>query len=219
MAFSQSAGCIEPRRLGNHVPRFIEGKCCRGDSSTRSFAIKQTRDRSLMPDDHHCGSVGDMTITQYLAQQLQAEAKMTRALLAVVPNDKLSFTPGHGLHTIAWNAAHLAEILSWVDGTLNQDGLDMASFDGPPPAEPTDIAGVLKTFDAHLAQAIKVLEIASDAKLAEPWTMRHGDQVWFTIPKGDCLHKWVFTHTAHHRAVLSTQLRLAGVAHGSIYEQ
>ena len=54
---------------------------------------------------------------------------------------------------------------------------------------------------------------------AEPWTMRHGETVYFTIEKGDCLRKWVFTHTAHHRGILSVVMRLAGVEHGSIYEE
>ncbi|MGL4553307.1 MAG: DinB family protein [Gemmataceae bacterium] len=39
------------------------------------------------------------------------------------------------------------------------------------------------------------------------------------MKKGDCLRKWVFSHTAHHRGILSAYLRLAGVPHTSIYER
>lgn len=160
-----------------------------------------------------------MTIAQLMIPELKAEAAMTRKLLARVPNDKLSFTPGHGVRTIAWNAAHLAEIVGWVEGTLNGDGLDLAEFEGYKPTDPTDLAPVLKTFDENLAKSVKALEGVTDAKMAEPWTMRHGQTVYFTIEKNECLRKWVFTHTAHHRGILSTLLRLAGVEHGSIYEE
>lgn len=160
-----------------------------------------------------------MTIAQLMLPELKAEAAMTRKLIAKVPNDKLAFTPGHGLHTIAWNVAHLAEIVGWVPWTLDGDGLDLAQFEGQKPVDPTDIAAVLKTFDENLAKSLTSLEGATDAKMAEPWTMRNGDVVYFTIEKGECLRKWVFTHTAHHRGILSTLLRLADVEHGSIYEE
>lgn len=160
-----------------------------------------------------------MTIAQLMIPELKAEAAMTRKLLARIPNDKLSFTPGKGVKTIAWNAAHLAEIIGWVDGTINGDGLDLSAYEGMSRPDPTDIAAVLKTFDEGLAQSLKALEGVSDEKMAEPWSMRNGDVVYFTITKEECLRKWVFTHTAHHRGILSVLLRLAGVEHGSIYEE
>lgn len=160
-----------------------------------------------------------MTIAQLMIPELKAEAEMTRRLLARIPNDKLAFSPGKGIKTIAWNAAHLAEIVGWVPWTLDGDGLDLAQFEGQKLVDPTDIAAVLKTFDENLAKSLKSLEGVSDAKMAEPWTMRHGETVYFTIEKGVCLRKWVFTHTAHHRGILSVLLRLAGVEHGSIYEE
>ena len=63
-----------------------------------------------------------MTIAQLMLPELKAEAAMTRKLIAKVPNDKLAFTPGHGLNTIGWNVAHLAEIVGWVPWTLDGDG-------------------------------------------------------------------------------------------------
>lgn len=160
-----------------------------------------------------------MTIAQLMIPELKAESAMTRKLLAKVPNDKLSFTPGHGLHTVAWNVAHLAEIVSWIPGVLNEPGLDLAAFEGVPCADPTDIQAVLAKFDDHLAKSLAALEGVPDSKMDEPWTMRMGPQELFTMKKGDCIRKWVFTHTAHHRGILSATLRLAGVEHGSIYEE
>lgn len=161
-----------------------------------------------------------MTIAELMIPELRREAEMTRRLLARVPADKLDFSPGAGLHTVGWNASHLAEIVGWVPGILNEPGLDLAAIDaGPQTPSAGDLGALLGKFDGNLAKSLAALEGASDAKMGEPWTMWMGPQEIFTMKKGDCLRKWVFTHTAHHRGILSASLRLAGVKFGSPYEE
>ncbi|HEV7299391.1 MAG TPA: DinB family protein [Tepidisphaeraceae bacterium] len=161
-----------------------------------------------------------MTIAQLMIPELSREAETTRRLLARIPADKLDFTPGHGLHTIGWNASHLVEIVGWVPGIVNEPGLDLAAVDAEQQAAPTgDVAAMLARFDSNLAGSLAALEGVSDETMAQSWTMRMGQHEIFTMAKGDCLRKWVFTHTAHHRGILSATLRLAGVSHGSIYEE
>lgn len=163
-----------------------------------------------------------MTIAELMIPELKREAEMTRRLLARIPVDQLAFTPGHGLNTIGWNASHLAEIVGWAPGIVNAPGLDLAAVDAEQSAaaaaRSSDPAALLKKFDANLANSVAALDGVSDAKMDEPWTMSMGGQELFTMKKGDCLRKWVVTHTAHHRGILSALLRLAGVKHGSIYE-
>ena len=162
------------------------------------------------------------TIAQRMIPELRREAQMTRSLLAKIPPDRLDFTPGHGLHTVAWNASHLAEIAGWTPGVLGEPGMDLGDYDSAQAAEAVKSAtvpGVLEKFDDNLAQSLASLESATDEQMAEPWSMKMNGQTLWTMPKGDVLRKWVFTHTAHHRGVLSTLLRLAGVEHGSIYEE
>ena len=164
-----------------------------------------------------------MTIAQHMKAELKSEAELTRGLIAHIPADKLGFSPGHGMHTIGWNASHLVEAVGWVPGILNSPGMDVAAVDAEQAAASlaisTDVAAMLRMFDENLANSLAALEVASDARMDETWTMSMGTQVLFTMKKGACLHKWVFTHTAHHRGILSTMLRLAGVQHSSIYEQ
>ena len=164
-----------------------------------------------------------MHIAQHMKVELKSEAEMTRRLIARIPADKLRFSPGHGLHTIGWNASHLVSVLEWVPGILNGPGFDLADVDAELAAatlaRETDLTALLTSFDENLTMSLAALEVASDAQLAEPWTMSMGEQVLFTMKKGDCLNKWVFVHTAHHRGILSVLLRLAGVEHGSIYEE
>ncbi len=163
-----------------------------------------------------------MTIAELMIPELKREAETTRRLLARIPADKLGFTPGAGLHTVGWNASHLAEIVGWVSGIVRESGLDLAAVDAEQQAAAArfaDLAALLKQFDDNLAQSLVALEGVDDATMDEPWTMRMGAHEIFTMKKGDCLRKWVFTHTAHHRGILSASLRLAGVKHGSIYEE
>ena len=162
------------------------------------------------------------TIAALMIPELKNEAEMTRKLLAKIPPDQLGFTPGHGLHTVGWNASHLAEIVGWVPGMVDVPGMDLGEYDAEAAAaavREATVPGLLETFDANLAKSVAALESADDATMAGPWSMSMNGQVFWTMPKGDVIRKWVFTHTAHHRGVLSTLLRLAGVEHGSIYEE
>jgi uncharacterized damage-inducible protein DinB len=161
-----------------------------------------------------------MTIAELMAPELKAEAALTRGLLEKVPDDKLGWRPMEGLQTIGWNAVHLAEIAGWVPMILGVSELDIAPVGGPPYTPPTasDVKDVLRQFDDNLAKSLAAFRGVPDSVMDEPWTMKMGGQTIFTMKKGDCVRKWIFTHTAHHRGILSAYLRLAGVPHTSIYE-
>jgi uncharacterized damage-inducible protein DinB len=178
------------------------------------FAPRKVSSLHLIAED-------EMLISELMIPELAQESAMTRRLLEKVPNDKLGWTPGSGLHTIGWNANHLAEIAGWTPGILETSELDIAPVDGPPlvTTESNDIKEIRATFDKNLQLSLESLKGVSDAVMAEPWTMKMGGHTIFTMAKGDCIRKWIFSHTSHHRAILSTYLRLAGVAHGSMFEE
>lgn len=162
-----------------------------------------------------------MLISQLMAAELTAEMAMTRKLLARVPSDKLGWKPSDGLHTIGWNASHLVEIAGWVPTVVRQGEYDIAPAGCEPSVVPdaTDTAALLKSFDGNQAQALAALQGVPDSVMDEPWSLKMGGQVLFTMKKGDCLRKWVFSHSAHHRGILSVYLRMAGVQFPSIYEE
>lgn len=160
-----------------------------------------------------------MRISELMLPELAGEMAATRKLLGRVPDAKLDWSPGDGLHTIGWNASHLVEIVGWVPGILRDPEWDIAPAGGAPaqPEAKSDVAGLLELFDANVAAALAALDGVPDGVMAEPWSLKAGGHVLFTMPKGACLRKWVFSHTAHHRGILSTYLRLAGVPHDSVY--
>ncbi len=85
--------------------------------------------------------------------------------------------------------------------------------------EVTEVTELLKAFDANVASALGSLQGVADSVMDETWSLKMGGQVLFTMKKGDCLRKWVFSHSAHHRGILSAYLRIAGVQFPSIYEE
>lgn len=162
-----------------------------------------------------------MLISELMAAELASEMDMTRKLLARIPADKLAWKPTDNLHTIGWNASHLAEIAGWVALMVQGSEWDLAPVDGPAYVTPevTDINQLLKLFDHNLAESLAALQGVPDAVMSEPWSLKMGGATLFTVKKGDCLRKWVFSHTAHHRGILSVYLKMVGVPFSSIYEE
>ncbi len=74
-------------------------------------------------------------------------------------------------------------------------------------------------FDVNGKNALAALQGVPDSLMDEPWSLKMGGQIIFTMKKGDCLRKWVLSHSAHHRGILSVYLRMAGVQLLSIYEE
>ena len=162
-----------------------------------------------------------MLISELMATELASEMAMTRNLLERIPNDKLDWQPPCDLHSIAWNASHLAAIIGWAPGILGQSEWDIAPVGGEAYVAPevTETNQLLDVFDENGKKAICALQGVPDSVMGELWSLMMGGQILFTMPKGDCFRKWVFSHSAHHRGILSVYLRMAGLQFPSIYEE
>ena len=163
-----------------------------------------------------------MLISELMAVDLANEMAMTRNLLAKIPEDRLEWHPNAGnLHTISWNASHLVEIVGWVPGILTKSDWDIAPVGEEPYVAPkiAKTSQLLEMFDDESKKAIHALKGVADSVMEEPWSLKMAGQILFTMKKGDCLRKWVFSHTAHHRGILSVYLRMAGLEFSSIYEE
>lgn len=162
-----------------------------------------------------------MLISELMATELASEMAMTRSLLARIPDEKLEWKPSAELHSVAWNAIHLVEIVGWVPGILGQSEWDITPSGGEPYMAPTvtQASQLLDMFDRHGKAAIDALQGVPDSVMDEPWSLKMGGQILFTMNKGPCIRKWVFSHSAHHRGILSVYLRMAGLQFPSIYEE
>ena len=148
--------------------------------------------------------------------ELENEAKITRSLLERVPADKFDWQPHEKSMKMGRLAVHCAEMFGWTKETLKQDVLDFATA-GFKPFEPTSTEELLTFFDDHIAKAKVILGETPDETFMTDWTMRNGDQVYFTMPKVAVMRTFVMNHIIHHRGQLSVYLRLNDIPVPSIY--
>ena len=66
----------------------------------------------------------------------------------------------------------------------------------------TSRAQLLEWFDANAAAARQALA-KSDADYFVPWTLKQGEQVFFTMPRYTCIRSFFLNHVVHHRAQLT----------------
>lgn len=148
--------------------------------------------------------------------ELDNEAKVTRSCLERIPADKFDWKPHEKSMTMIRLASHVAEMFGWTKTTVKQDVLDFSTMEYTP-FEPKSTGELLDFFDNHIAEAKTALAETSDETFLTEWTMRNGEQVYFTMPKVAVMRTFVMNHIVHHRGQLSVYLRLNDIPVPSIY--
>ncbi len=144
-----------------------------------------------------------------LLKELEAEATITRMMLALVPDDKHGWQPHPKSMTMSALAVHLADVPGWVDLALNTEVLDFAAT----PYEPAKIssnADLMQVFEKAYEKGHSALSKAKEADLLGNWEMRHGEQVLAKLTKYETI-RHSFAQTIHHRAQLGVYLRLLDI--------
>jgi uncharacterized damage-inducible protein DinB len=156
------------------------------------------------------------TIGARCAAELDGELRSTRELLARVPADKMDWAPHPKSMTLGALANHIATIPGWAHATLTADVLDFAE-----PREPRPVATtpheLVAMLEAQEAEAKELLAHATDDHLRQPWTLRNGETVYFTMSRSLVLRSWVMNHLYHHRGQLTVYLRLLDVPLPGVY--
>ena len=154
-----------------------------------------------------------MTIAETLLPEFDQEMKTTRRLLERVPTDKGTWKP----HQKSFSIGHLAQLLSWMPGwitnTLTSDSLDLAGAAGYS-YETTE--KLLADFDKNVKEARAAIAGSSDADFQKQWSLKRGDQVFMTMPRGVVTRQHI-SHLVHHRGQMSVYLRLLDIPVPSMY--
>ena len=157
-----------------------------------------------------------MNTQQSLLAEFEYEMANTRRVLARIPADKKNWTPHEKSMDLGRLTRHVADIPSWMTMTLKTDELDFSKENVPSPDfHSTD--ELLAQFDANTKTAIHSLKEASEEHFSQPWTMRNGEQIFFTMPKSAVIRTWVMNHNIHHRAQLGVYLRLLNIPVPGLY--
>jgi len=158
-----------------------------------------------------------MTITELLLPEFDQEMAATRRVLERVPDDTLGWKPHAKSFSMGNLASHVANTVKWTVDTMERTEFDLGSVT---PEEMNraakDRAELLTWFDANVVVARAALA-KRDADYLVPWTLRNGAQVYFTLPRYNCVRSFVLNHIVHHRAQLGVYLRLNDVAVPGVY--
>lgn len=148
-----------------------------------------------------------MQLKDLFLAELDLEGLKTRIMLSRIPVDQPQFKPHPRSMELQRLARHIAELPRWATITLTSPELDFAKGYTPAPPLTTNEA-LLAEFDKQYEAAKAALEHCSEEDLLAPWTMRNGEQVFFTRPRHLVIRDMVFSHLIHHRAQLGVYLRL-----------
>lgn len=137
------------------------------------------------------------------------ELDVTHNMLSRVPDSCFDWRPHQKSFTMGELASHIVDLLQWQVATLQEDGVDLSN---PwPKTNAKTQKELLAVFDSNKSKLLEALAHTTIDTLAEPWTLRYGDQIYFTEPKVTVLRRFGISHVIHHRAQLSVYLRMNDV--------
>jgi|SRR5690349_696787 uncharacterized damage-inducible protein DinB len=157
-----------------------------------------------------------MALKDALLPEFDHEMGTTRRLLERVPDADLTWKPHEKSFSLGHLAAHLANLLTWVDIACDNAIFDVLTLDNRS-RDAESKAEILQTFDANVRRARARIAEQTDSALLSPWTMTQGQHEMFTMPKAAVLRTFVMNHMIHHRGQLTVYLRLRNVPLPSIY--
>ena len=159
-----------------------------------------------------------MALKDGLLPEYDHEMGTTRRLLERLPQADLAWKPHAKSFSLGELAAHIADIPTWVDVTLDNTVFDLASLgENAQPKQPAAIAPILSAFDANVKKARAKIDAQPDPAFFATWTLKQGGQEVFTMPKVAVLRSFIMNHLIHHRGQLSVYLRLRDVPLPAIY--
>jgi uncharacterized damage-inducible protein DinB len=154
-----------------------------------------------------------MSISQTLIPEFDQEMASTRRLLERVPTDKGEWKP----HPKSFPLGHLAQLVAtmpgWITRTVRGTEIDLSRSEGYSFQKTEALVG---QFDRHVREAREAIASAKDEDFGVQWSLKMGDQVLFSAPRGVVVRQHI-NHLVHHRGQLTVYLRLLDVPLPSIY--
>jgi len=154
-----------------------------------------------------------MSIADALLPEFDQEMATTRKVIERVPTDKGKFKP----HPKSFSLGHLTQLVAgmpgWITNAVTETSLDLGGYPGYSYERTEDL---VKSFDKHVKEARKAIASAKDSDFKINWSLKRGEQVFFTAPRAVIVRQTI-NHLVHHRGQLTVYLRLVDVAVPSIY--
>ena len=154
-----------------------------------------------------------MSFAETLLPEFDQEMASTRKAIARVPTDKGAWKP----HPKSFALGHLTQLIAsmpgWITNMATKTELNLATSPG---YSLQSTESLLETFDKLVVEARAAISNLKEADVSVPWSLKMGEQVLFTSPRGDTIRQTV-NHLIHHRGQLTVYLRLVDVPVPSMY--
>lgn len=145
-----------------------------------------------------------------LYTDLENELRTTRRMLERFPEGKNDWRPHEKSMTLGRLAAHVAEIPGYGSMIISTPEMDFSKR-AYTPAIYNTAEELLAVFDQKVGELRPMLDSFDSDAVSTPWSLRNGEQVFFTRPKGDLVRLMMLNHLIHHRAQLGVYYRMLDV--------
>ena len=156
------------------------------------------------------------SIAQLAFSDVRHELASTRRVLERLPEGQLDYAPHEKSMTLGRLASHVADMTYFTLAILEREELDFAKKDYPFFAGSTRDE-IVAHFDAGAAALTRAVDALDADAFGQPWTLRSGEHVIFTQPRGVLVRGMGINHLVHHRAQLGVYLRLLGIPVPGLY--
>jgi uncharacterized damage-inducible protein DinB len=149
------------------------------------------------------------TITELLAAELDREMVGTRRTLERVPEGQNDWKPHEKSMPLGYLAGLVATMPLWIVSVVTEEGLDLASPGQYRSRAFDSTRELVGAFDSAVAAARSALLATSDERLlGSRWQLLMQGNVLSSETRYEAIRVGVLNHLYHHRAQLTSYLRL-----------
>ena len=154
-------------------------------------------------------------IVDAILMEMDQEAEITKRLLDIIPEDKLSWRPHPKAKSLGELAMHVANLQGEVAEIGQPDSKDAGNF--PPDIEATSRVQILEAFAESLKKAKEIVGSTDDKRTLAEWSLTKDGATLVAMPRIAFWRSILLNHNYHHRGQLSAYLRELDVPLPSIY--
>ena len=156
-----------------------------------------------------------MRIVDPILMEMDQEAEITKRLLDIIPEDKLSWRPHPKAKSLGELAMHLVTSQGAVAELAQPDSRELGDL--PTDVEATSRAQILEAFAESLKKAKEIVGSTDDARAMTEWKLTKEGKTLMAMPRIGFWRAILLNHNYHHRGQLSTYLRELDIPLPSIY--